>query len=139
MYIYICMVPAMFVRWKDMSLHVLIFLEIVVQLLSQTKWERKTPKPKSKCLVLGLGSLVYSMPLVLWIDRSGEGRGVSLLQTYFSLLRVLFLSEMLNLLTAVVSYLIYFICGIYLSVAFLSAFGLPDAWRSWNSIFGFFV
>jgi len=56
-------------------------------------------------------------------DKGTRGRGQPLLlQTYFSLLRVLFLSEMLNLLTAVVSYLIYFICGIYLSVAFLLAF-----------------
>jgi len=88
-----------------------------------TKWERKTPKPKSKCLVLVLGALSTLCLSSLWIDEDDEGeRGESLLQTYFSLLRVLFLSEMLNLLTAVVSYLIYFICGIYLSVAFLSAF-----------------
>lgn len=86
-------VPAMFVRWKDMSLHVLIFLEIVVQLESR---EKETPKPKSKCRLPCLtvsGSLVYygegvpfSFPLLLSLSLSWCAS---------------LLSEMLNLLTAV--------------------------------------
>lgn len=71
----------------------------------------------SYCSVEGGGDNLFALLLFIFLYS----------QTYFSLLRVLFLSEMLNLLTAVVSYLIYFICGIYLSVAFLLAFLTLDA------------
>lgn len=71
-------------------------------------------------------AFVYMASLVYYKTSTPSEREGHIL-TYFSLLRVLFLSEMLNLLTAVVSYLIYFICGIYSSLLLLLLSASLDA------------
>lgn len=134
-----CMVSQPCLSDEKICLHVLIFLEIVVQLLSRSKVREKDTKAQIQVSFLS-GSLVYSI-----VCGSVE-EGTTSSSTASSFPDIFFIAScavfkwnvkpfdsgsfLFNLF-----YLRYLLVGCFSS----SSFSFPDAWRSWNSIFRLFL